>query len=395
MHNAALAANLWKITVLQILRWFLIFMPIVVVFYTENGLSMKEIMVLQAVYSLTMVLFEVPSGYFSDTIGRKNSLVLGTVLGTCGFAVYSVSYSLAGFLAAEIALGVGQSFISGTDSALLYDTLCELGDEEAFIKKQGRLTASGNFSEALAGIAGGFAALISLRTNFYIETAVMLSAVFVALSIREPRIHEAVKTRMSWSGFTTILKETVASVQIRLLLLYCSLLAASTLTVVWFVQPYLTLVQMPLALYGIIWTVLNLSVGCSSMIAYRIEQKLPRTVSLVLPLCLVSAGYFLTGSHAAIWSPVFFLLLYCSRGYTLPVFINQINRLVGTDRRATVLSVRVLLTRLMFVCIGPFSGWISDTASLRYALLVTGFLYCITGAILVVCLLLKNHTADR
>ena len=148
-------SNIWKLNLIQAFRWFMLIMPVIVLFYKENGLSMQDIMVLQAFYSLALVVFEVPSGYFSDTIGRRNSLVAGSVLCTFGFFIYSFSYSFFGFLCAEMLLGLGYSLISGTDSALLYDTLLEAEREKDFIKKQGRLSATANFSEAAAGILGG------------------------------------------------------------------------------------------------------------------------------------------------------------------------------------------------------------------------------------------------
>ena len=77
-HN--IISNIWKLNLIQAFRWFMLIMPVIVLFYKENGLSMQDIMVLQALYSLALVIFEVPSGYFSDTLGRRNSLVAGSIL---------------------------------------------------------------------------------------------------------------------------------------------------------------------------------------------------------------------------------------------------------------------------------------------------------------------------
>jgi len=86
-------SNIWKLNLIQAFRWFMLIMPVIVLFYKENGLSMQDLMVLQALYSLALVIFEVPSGYFSDSICRRNSLVVGTVLCTFGFVIYSLSHT--------------------------------------------------------------------------------------------------------------------------------------------------------------------------------------------------------------------------------------------------------------------------------------------------------------
>ena len=87
----------------------MLYMPIVVPFYESNGLSMRDIMVLQGIYSVAIVILEIPSGYLADMIGRRKTLIIGALFGSMGFIVYSFSFGFIGFLVAEIILGIGQS----------------------------------------------------------------------------------------------------------------------------------------------------------------------------------------------------------------------------------------------------------------------------------------------
>ena len=72
-------------------------MPIVAFFYNDNGLNSYDIYLLQAVYSFSVALFEVPSGYMADIIGRRTSLIIGSFLGTIGFGVLAASSSFISF----------------------------------------------------------------------------------------------------------------------------------------------------------------------------------------------------------------------------------------------------------------------------------------------------------
>ena len=76
----------------------MLIMPIVALYYTENGLSSFDIYLLQAVYSFSVALMEIPSGYMADVLGRKKSLIIGAILGTLGFVVYSFASSLPLFM---------------------------------------------------------------------------------------------------------------------------------------------------------------------------------------------------------------------------------------------------------------------------------------------------------
>ena len=52
-----------------------------------------------------------------------------------------------------------------------------------------------------------------------------------------------------------------------------------------------------------------------------------------------------------------------------------------SDMRATVLSIRNFIIRLMFAAIAPFIGWLNDMYSLRIALLVSAGIILVPGAL--------------
>ena len=66
----SLKYNILKMYLLKGVTWFMVAMPIIVIFFQENDLSTTEIMILQAVYSLTIAILEIPSGFFADSYGR-------------------------------------------------------------------------------------------------------------------------------------------------------------------------------------------------------------------------------------------------------------------------------------------------------------------------------------
>ncbi|MBS1266681.1 MAG: hypothetical protein MAG795_00649 [Candidatus Woesearchaeota archaeon] len=71
--------NIIKLYVYNFILGLMLFAPIVVLFWQQNGLSLTQIMVLQSLYSVCVILFEIPTGYFADVHGRRKSFVLGSV----------------------------------------------------------------------------------------------------------------------------------------------------------------------------------------------------------------------------------------------------------------------------------------------------------------------------
>ncbi len=83
--------NIVILFILRAVRWFLIIMPIITIFYREHGLSNQDIFIIQACFAISVVLFEIPTGYFSDVFGRKKSLILGMMLGAVGLGLYTIT----------------------------------------------------------------------------------------------------------------------------------------------------------------------------------------------------------------------------------------------------------------------------------------------------------------
>lgn len=369
------------------LRWLMFIIPIIVVFFYNNGLDQTEVMLLQSLFSVAIVVFEIPSGYFSDVMGRKTTIVLGCITGTIGLAIYSISYGFWGFLAAELLLGLGASFISGTDSAILYDTLIELGREHEYPKIEGRRTSVCNFSETAASILGGVLATISLRTPFYVETAVTALTIPIALTLVEPERHRWDKSQGSWRSILRIVRFALREqLEIKWLIFYSAAVGSSTLTMVWFIQPYLLESGLPLAYFGVLWAALNFSVGVFSLSAYRIERFLGRRVTLLMLIPISFTGYIITGAVQSLWAIPALFLFYFVRGVHGPVLKDYVNRLTSSDRRATVLSVKNMISRLLFTLVGPVVGYIKDIYTIRHALFVAGTIFLLSGAVAVVFL---------
>jgi len=352
-------------------------MPIVVPFYESNGLSMKDIMILQAVYSIAIVVLEVPSGYLADVIGRKKTLIIGAIFGTIGFTTYSLSFGFMGFLLAEIILGIGQSCISGADSAMLYDSLLDRGEEKKYTRFEGRITALGNVAEALAGILGGLLAGIAIRAPYVVQAFVALIALPAAITLAEP-IRKTLLVKAGMMEIVNIAKfALITDRPLRRNILFSAITGCATLTMAWFAQPFFNYTSIDIAWFGILWTTLNLTVAITSYTAHRLEKHLGQRWSILLIATLIPLGYLaLSRFHLPIGLIVLYLF-YLVRGYATPVLKDYINRITASHIRATVLSVRNFIIRLLFAITGPLLGWVKDIYSLPQALTLAGIIFLV------------------
>ncbi len=367
--------NIYRLYLIKIAKWFMLYMPIVVPFYESNGLTMKDIMVLQGIYSVAIVVLEIPSGYLADVIGRRKTLILGAIFGCIGFATYSFSYGFMGFLIAEIILGIGQSCVSGADSAMLYDSLLEKGEEKKYSRFEGRIISIGNIAEASAGIIGGLLAGIALRAPYIAQSFVAFIALPAAITLVEP----SRKVPLMKAGIIEIIRIARFALfedqTLRRNIIFSAVIGTSTLTMAWFAQPFFEYVNIKISWFGVLWTTLNLAVAITSYTAHRLESRLGQKWSILIIALLIPLGYLALGQFQLPGGLIILYLFYLVRGYATPVLKDYINRATQSNIRATVLSVRNFIIRLLFALTGPLLGWVKDVYTLPQALTLAGILF--------------------
>ena len=361
--------NIIKLYLLKAVKWFMIVMPIIVLFFESKGLSLTQIMILQGTYSLFVALFEIPSGFFADIYGRKNSLVIGSIFLFLGYVIFSFFSGFNEFLFAEILLGIGGSLISGADSAILYDTLLEIKEDKEYTKIEGRTYAIGNFSEGIAGVLGGFLAMTSINMPVYIQTIVMFLSIPIAMTLVEPK--SSYKLAKSFSSIITVVKDTfIYQRKLRWYIVYSSSMGIATLSIAWFVQPFLMEIDTPIIYYGIIWAFLNFTAGITSYYSYLFNNhNLLIYISLIMITSLVLLGF-----NISYFGLIFIILIYLLRGIITPKLRNLININSTSERRATVLSLRSFVIRISFAVIAPILGYISDSSDLSLVFYVLAFI---------------------
>lgn len=373
--------NILKLYLLRGFLWFMVAMPIIVLFFQENGLTLMEVMILQSVYSFTIAITEIPSGYIADYFGRKNSLIFSTILTFCGYLIFSNFSSFDFFICAQVIIALGGSLMSGADSALMYDTLLEIKDEKQYTKVEGRTYAIGNFSESIAGLLGGFLATSSLLLPVQVQTSILFLCIPIAISLVEPSIHKENKIEKGFRSIFKVVKfSLVENVKLRWLIIYSSIMGVATLSAAWLAQPFFKSIDISLAYYGILWASLNITAGISSVNSYKQEQKY-NTPNLLLNLgVLMSLSFIIIYFTPNYYGLILIFAIYYLRGILTPLLKNQININTESNIRATVMSVRSFILRIAFAIIAPILGYLADNNSISHSFLLLSILIIILSS---------------
>ncbi|MHC3454075.1 MFS transporter [Streptomyces prasinus] len=122
---------------------FVLLYPVYALLFSDTGLTVWQISSLFALWSVTGVLLEVPSGVWADAVSRRLLLWLGPLLTAAGFALWVLVPSYGAFAAGFVLWGAGGALASGALEALVHDELERLDAADRYARIMGRARAAG------------------------------------------------------------------------------------------------------------------------------------------------------------------------------------------------------------------------------------------------------------
>lgn len=266
----------------------------------------------------------------------------------------------------------GYSFTSGSDSALLYDTLKQEYRELEYKKIEGKISSYSEISAIFGSV------LWSLLAHYIGNNYVFLSYGCILLFII-PLCYGLKDYVTSIHSEDKQLRKSIASIihmsshdrpTLKRIILYGSIISTATYIMARTIQPYLLKHGLALMYIGIALALFKVVISIASSHAHKRDRKLWWKFSLCSLLLLVIIWY--TICWLANWLLVWFcwlILFQIERGLHKPIFNHAINELVDSDIRATVLSVNSMVGRFFYATIWPIIWFISDTFSLKVMLL--------------------------
>jgi hypothetical protein len=371
----SLQKNIPVIYLMGFFHSFMVVIPVFVPLVQGYGLSMSEVLQTQALFAMTVALTEVPSGYIADLWGRKRAILLGSLLNGFGFLALVWADSFADFLRYEFILGLGISLISGADLALLYDSetvLLEQGEGggAGATRSLSRLISIEAGASGVAGIVASLLLIYSTMQALLIVQALcgfmplLLGLLLVETPRPEIQLSHSANAREIFRlllfGKPVVLWTTLAIIVFGLLAVYSF----------WMYQKYWELQGMPVAWFGYTWAAFALVVSISARYAGMIEQFLGwrRLLWLAASLPIIGLlGMAFIGGWAGVMCG---LVIQVSRGLSLTLFYDALNRRVPGDFRATVNSLVSLGVRGVFIITGPGLGYLLDSRGMHVTLVI-------------------------
>jgi MFS family permease len=377
----AYRGNIWRLFAVQALLMFILWVPIWVVFLQRKGLSLTQVGLLEGVAWTITAFLEVPTGAIADRWGRKASIAVGASLyGLAMFLILAEALSPA-FLLGYALWNSSTAFVSGADSALLYDSLKADGRAAEAAKQSGRYAAINQGSQGVASLLGATIATIDINLCFAICGCLGLAAAGLVLTIHEPpRTTQDDQYLGYWRNLGTAVRIAARRPVVRaLVLLNATILTVPLVVYYVLLQPYSVGVGLPLAALGIVVIAVQLSTVIASWLAHRTADHFELTSVVAVALAVLIAATAILAALPSIPSLALMLAVALVPALLTPLLSARLNHLIPSGQRATILSLGALLFELGLAIAMPLLLAFADRFGAPAAIGLAGLIFTLTA----------------
>ena len=374
-----------KLRVYRFFDDFVIIYALYTLMFEGNGLSVSQISILLAVWSITSFLLEIPSGVLADKYNRRNILILAQTFRVMGFLIWYLFPNFWGFLIGFVFWGLKSAFTSGTLEAHLYDGLKSIGQERKYSKILGSLQGLSFIAILLSSTLSSVLFFLGYRNLLLLSIVSLVISILALVTSKTTKIVQSTQEAKYFSLLKEGLLNVVNNKKMFLLVLISSVLVGAMAVDEYFAL-YVNEVHLSISLVGYLFAGYSLLQALASVAAHRFE-----TNKLLLPILgTFSVVLLLIGFSGNFVGVALFMLLAFIASLGQVLSSSAIQATTQSHVRATISSVSGFLAEIL--SFGVFVIFLLiPSGEIKQGIRIFGFIILIvTTAILITHLRLQT-----
>lgn len=375
--------------------------PVLSLLLIDKGASLSNISIIMGIYSLTVVVLELPTGILADVIGRKKIFCASLIVSLLGYSVILIGHGMTFLCIGIIFYGCSRALSSGSFDALFIDSYIETFGKDKLHKITVRLSVLDSLGLSLGALTGGVLPKFSQNLILDIGTfdlnliaeilliiiVLLLSVVFILENSKsEIKKNISLKVHMKGSSLYVMKNKTIKCIFISAFATGFFLLTIET-----YWQPHFTSLLPDNSMYWLLGIISFLYFASSifgSIISEKIIEKYNldlKKIYLILRTMLVSSLIITSLQLNAYSFIVFYTLIYLLLGMSNVPENVILNSEIPSKIRASVLSVNSLVLQL-----GGLTGSLINSFIINY-ISIPALWMIAAGVILITILIISKH----
>ena len=373
-------------------RFFDIF---IFLFFLEQGISFLQIGTLISIREIAILIFEIPTGFVADSLGRRGSMVFAFLSYILSFVIFFFFPGFLLYIVAMIFFALGDAFRTGTHKAMILHYL-KLNDLlHLKVEYYGYTRSWSQMGSALAALIAGGIVLFSGEYKYIFLGSIIPYILALILMLTYPKELDGTREhkeglinnmRHNFEITFTSLKLSFKEPLLRKALINSAIFDGLFKTVKDYLQPILQMVilSIPLLLgmekresilIAIVYCILYILTSYASRNSGKLKNKLS-SLSVAVN-CTYFAGVsfvFLAGLffiiNLKIIIIILFIMLYILQNLRRPINIGFISENISHDVMASGLSVESQLKTIFVAVMSPLMGFIADSINIGTAFII-------------------------
>ncbi|MDD3284343.1 MAG: MFS transporter [Patescibacteria group bacterium] len=368
--------NIWKYTLLLIVNKR-IFVAVLGAYYlTIPDVTPKIIGTILLAGSLSGFIFEIPSGYMSDKIGHKLTLVVSRILMLMSTIFFLVANNIILLILGAIFLSASAAFQSGTGSAFMHETLQGLKREHDYTKVMGKISSIGFAVPIIFMVLIPFLISISYKTPFLIAIIFDVIGLLIAISLVVPPVLQEHIEEIGTTNFKQILQEGYR-LNFFSIALFSGIISGTLFSINGFRSPYQAFLEIPIIWYGVFFGIGR--IFASLMLAYggKIKKYITLPSFYRFQLIIYTLLILVLGTISNWWVVVIVFITINAFQWGLSKVDEgyQLDIIKSSKFKATLLSTGPQISQIVSA-ISSFSiGFMIERISYQYGFLYSGIIF--------------------
>lgn len=354
-----------NLRILFVLRFFSSLIPAYVIerlFWEERGMTIQMVVYTEIIYALTIVLLEVPTGIMADKWGRKRMLVLSAMLGCSEFIILIFATEFWHFALVVFLAGISRSTSSGSENALLYDSLLLHGKASSFEKQMGRLNACDLVAAILAALCGSLLAnAFGLELNYWISLGSALIALVFSFLLIEPTsaaVDTLAQEAIPFKRYVTVsLQFFRTNPSVSLFMLSAMVTGAAMSYIEEFWQLYASRVGIPVVFFGVLSAGIMLLQLPGNLLAHLLIRRFSYRTLMFTITAIFTIGFTCVALSKDFVGLTAMLIICMFSGVMEPLTSGYLHHRIPSAMRATMDSFQSLGENLVNTLAGLGFGY--------------------------------------
>ena len=329
-----------------------------------RGYSLVEIGLAETVFHITSLIFEIPSGVLADVFGRKNMLIVSTIMRMIGNIIMIASRNMFMVCASIAFQAMSYNFSSGSGDALAYDSLKTVGHENYYEVYASNQLLIYRLCSGLSTLCAGFALLIGHKAAYSTDLLLGIIQIWVLTSLYEVGVCHIGNNKEGMIGsirseFITCFATSLSflnNAKKAIFLMFCnSLIGTVDILLLFFLQAKLPEAGMPHWALGFALFFMEMGGILGAKMILRCKKLRYRNVFTIAVL-LVFGGVLLEHSGMYIIMTLGGFIAALSDD-ALQVRTNTIlQNLFPSEQRATLISFESFTFSTIMIVLSPLAG---------------------------------------